>query len=142
MITSPSQCEWRSNSNISKWMFCWNCGSGIGIDSRFHHLLNSDVVKCMARQLGTVHLQARTLPSKSEMIWGGLLEVFTIVLFRVPKPKLCSEESGPRLKVQVRGWLYDMLWGLGPRNTGSRAQALYRGPNSRTAFYECFPLNF
>ena len=52
---------------------------------------------------------------------GGLLEVFTVVLFWVPGPKLCSEESGPRLRVQVRGRLYDMLWGLGSRNMGSRA---------------------
>ena len=52
---------------------------------------------------------------------GGLLEVFTVVLFRVPRPKLCSEEFGPRLSVQVRGRLYDVLWGLGPRNMGSRA---------------------
>ena len=43
---------------------------------------------------------------------------------------MCSEESRPRLRVQVRGRLYDILWGLGPRNMGSRAQALYQGPNS------------
>ena len=66
---------------------------------------------------------------------GGLLKVFTVVLFRVPGPKLCSEESGPRLKVQVQGRLYDVLWSLGLRNTGSRAQALYRGPNSRTSIH-------
>ena len=53
--------------------------------------------------------------------WEGLLEVFIVVLFRVPEPKLCLEESGPRLKVQVRGRLSDVLWGLGLRNTGSRA---------------------
>ena len=91
-------------------------------------------VKCTAGQLGMVRLWARTLPSGLKMIGGerGLLEVFTMVLFWVLGPKLCSEESGPRLRVQVRGRLYDMLWGLGPRNMGSRAQALYRGPNSRT----------
>ena len=33
--------------------------------------------------------------------WGGLLEVFDMVLFWVPEPKLGSEVSGPRLKVQV-----------------------------------------
>ena len=69
---------------------------------------------------------------------GSLLEVFTVVLFRVLGPKLCLEEFGLRLRVQVQGRLYDMLWGLGPRNMGSRAQALYRGPNSRTMMFEFF----
>ena len=30
---------------------------------------------------------------------GGLLEVFTVVLFWVPEPKLCLEESRLRLRV-------------------------------------------
>ena len=33
--------------------------------------------------------------------WGGSLEVFNMVLFWVPGPKLVSEVSGPRLKVQL-----------------------------------------
>ena len=33
--------------------------------------------------------------------WGGLLEVFNVVIFRVPGPKLGLEVYGPRLKVQV-----------------------------------------
>ena len=138
MITSPSQCEWRSNSIISKWTFRRKGGSGIGIDCYFHRLLGSDVVKCMAEQLGTGHLRARTLPSRSKMIFGGgrgCLRCINEVLFRVPGPKLGLEVSGPRLKVQVWGRLYDVLWGLSLRNTGSRAQALYRGPNSHTHTY-------
>ena len=52
-------------------MFYRNCGSGIGTNSHFCHLLGSDVVKYTARQLGTVRLQVRTLPSRLEMIGGG-----------------------------------------------------------------------
>ena len=73
MITSPSQCEWRSNSIISKWTFRRKGGSGIRTNSHFCHLFDSDVVKCTAGQLGTRCLQARTLPSMSEMIGGVCL---------------------------------------------------------------------
>ena len=55
--------------------------SGIGTDSYFRCLLSNDVVKCTAGQLGTGPLWARTLLSRSEMIRGGLLEVFNVVLF-------------------------------------------------------------
>ena len=80
-------------------MFYLNCGSGIKTDSHFCRLLDSDVVKYTAEQLGTMPLRARTLLSKLEMIGGGLLEVFIVVLFRVSGAKLCLEESGPRPKV-------------------------------------------
>ena len=33
--------------------------------------------------------------------WGGLLEVFNMVLFQVPRLKFGLEVSEPRLKVQV-----------------------------------------
>ena len=33
--------------------------------------------------------------------WGGLLKVFNVVLFWVLGPKLGSEVTGPRFKVQV-----------------------------------------
>ena len=80
-------------------MFYRNCGSGIGIDSHFYRLLDSDVVKYTAGQLGTMRLRAGTLPSMLEMIGGVLLEVFTVVLFWVSKLKLCLEESRLRPKV-------------------------------------------
>ena len=59
--------------------------------------------------------------------WGVQYNLISIL-----GPKLGLEVSGLRLKVQVWGRSYDVLWGLGPRNTGSRAQASYQGPNSHT----------
>ena len=74
MITSSSSCEWTFNSIISKWMFYLNCGSGIKTDSHFCRLLDSDVVKYTAEQLGTMPLRARTLLSKLELIGGVCLK--------------------------------------------------------------------
>ena len=92
MITSPSQCEWRSNSIVSKWMFHRNCGSGIGTNSYFRRLLGSDVVKYTTEQLGTMHLQARTLSSKLEMIGGVCLRCSLWSYFGFPNPN-CARRN-------------------------------------------------
>ena len=59
--------------------------------------------------------------------WGVQYSLISIL-----GPKLGLDLSGLRLKVQGWGQSYDVLWGLGPRNTGSGAQASYQGPNSHT----------
>ena len=75
-------------------------GSGIGTDSHFHYLLNSDV-KCTAEKLGTGCLQARTLLSRLKMIGGGgrgLLKVFNVVLFQFLGPNWARRYLGRGLR--------------------------------------------
>ena len=100
MITSPSQCEWRSNSIISKWTFRRKGRSGIGTDSYFRRLLGSDVVKCMAEHLGMGHLRARTLPSRSEMIGGVCLRCLMWSYFEFPSLNCARRNLGRGLGAQ------------------------------------------
>ena len=102
MITSPSQCKWRSNSIILKWTFHQKGGSGIGIDYHFRHLLSSDIVKCTARPLGTGHLRASTLPSRSEMIGGVCLRCLMWSYFGFPSPNWALRYMGRGLRSKYK----------------------------------------
>ena len=126
MISSPSQCEGRSNSIISKWMFHQNCGSDIGTDSHFRCLLSSDVVKCTTRQLGMVRLRARTLPSRSKMIGGVCFRCSLWSCFEFLGPNCAQRNLGQGLRSKYEDGCMT-CWGAWARETRVQGPKPYIG---------------
>ena len=126
MITPPYQCEWGSNSIISKWTLHREGGSGIGTDSHLQKLARQ---RCSQRHYRAAKCKASSSNNSPDQVRSdrGVCLRYSSQrgLISTLGPKLGPEVSGLRLKVRSGDGRWARLPGPGARTTTMKFKVFF-----------------